>query len=72
MSHMKQICSDVDLKNSYRDTVKIDISCVKQRLFEGLSSNWLTSCTNMSKLDLYRQIKPTFGVERFLNKFQTW
>ncbi len=66
MSYMKQICSDVDLKNCYRDTVKIDINNVKQCLLERLSSNWLTSCTNMSKLDLYKQIKPTFGVERFL------
>ncbi len=66
MSHFKQICSDVDLKDCYRDSTKIDINYVRQCLLERLSSTWLLSCENMNKLDLYRQIKPSFGAERFL------
>ncbi len=66
MSHVKQICSEVDMKESYVNTTNIDISCVRKRLFERLSSKWVSSCENMSKLDLYRKIKPDFGTEKFL------
>ena len=65
VSHLKQICSDVDLKQCFLNNVKIDLKVVKEKLSERLATKWQTSC-NMAKLDLYREIKPTFGVEKYL------
>ena len=39
---------------------------MKKSLFERMSIKWSDSCVNMSKLDLYKQIKNTFGAERYL------
>ncbi len=66
VSHMKQICSEYDLKSCYDNNTKIDISYVRKNLLDDVSSKWLRSCANMSKLDLYKGIKTTFGPERFL------
>ncbi len=66
VSHLKQICSECNIQSCYDNNTKIDISHVKQNLFENLSTKWSTSCTNMSKLDLYNEIKQTFEPEKFL------
>ncbi len=66
ISHVKQICCEANLKTSFQDNTRIDLNYVRQHLFQKLSSTWLSSCTKMSKLDLYSQIKPTFGIEPFL------
>ncbi len=66
MSHVKQICSDCDLNVNYVNNVQIDISSVKQCLFERVGAKWSDNCVNMTKLDLYKQIKTTFETEKYL------
>ena len=41
-------------------------SYVRKNLLDDISSKWLRSCNNMSKLDLYKDIKTNFGPEKFL------
>ncbi len=66
MSHLKQICTDCDMNDCYINNTQIDIPCIKQHLFERLNDKWADSCVNMSKVDLYKQIKTTFDAEKFL------
>ncbi len=66
MSYSKQICIDCELNDCYVNNNTIDLSYVKQCLFQRLSTNWSNSCVNMNKLDLYKQIKTEFGAEKFL------
>ena len=66
MSHTKQICGDCNLNECYVNNMLIDLSYVKQCMFEKLSNKWSTSFVNMNKLDLYKQLKTEFGPEKFL------
>ena len=66
MSHLKQVCIDCDLKDHYVNNNQIDIAFVKQCLFERMGVRWRDSCVNMTKLDLYKEIKTTFEPEKFL------
>ena len=66
ISHLKQVCSDCELNECYVENRQIDIAYVKRCLLEKLGDKWFASCVNMSKLDLYKQIKTSFGTETFL------
>ncbi len=65
-SHVKQICCEVGLKSCYTNKSKIDLSTVRKNLQDKFAQEWLDSTQNMNKLELYRDIKKTFGVEKFL------
>ena len=66
ISYVKQICSDCNVNDCYVNTSTIDLSYIKKCLFERFSTKWSTSYVNMSKLDLYKQLKTEFGVEKYL------
>ncbi len=65
-AHVKQICCDVDLKLCFTNRTKIDLSTVRTRLQNKFAREWMNSIQNMSKLDVYRDIKKQFGVEKYL------
>ncbi len=53
-------------RESISNKTKINLVTARKLLFERLSNEWLESIQNMSKLDVYRSIKPAFGVEKYL------
>ncbi len=65
VSHVNQICSETDLKHCFSRNTEIDLKLVTEKLQEKFASKWQNSC-NMAKLDLYREIKTTFGVAKYL------
>ncbi len=67
VSHLKQLCINCQLIANYDNTSQIDVHFVKKCLFERLSDKWSAACENMNKLDLYKQIKTSFGTEKFLS-----
>ena len=54
------------MNNCYVNNSTIDLSYIKKCLFERFSTKWSTSYVNMSKLDLYKQLKTEFGIEKYL------
>ncbi len=66
VSHVNQICSDVNLSDCFQNNLPLDLDFLKKRLCEKVAEKWHTSIQNMAKLDVYKQIKPEFGVEKYL------
>ncbi len=65
-SQVKQICCDVGLKDCFTNKSNIDLTTVRNALFNNYSREWLNSTRNMSKLEVYRDIKTEFRVEKYL------
>ena len=65
-AQVKQICCDVNLKECFTNKTNIDLTTVRNVLFEKFSCDWLNSTKNMSKLDIYCNIKSDLKVEKYL------
>ncbi len=65
-AHVKQICCEVGLKQSFTNNIKIDLCTLKKKLSDKFAMDWQQSTLNMNKLDVYRSVKKEFGVEKYL------
>ncbi len=66
VSHVNQIYSDVNLSNCFVNNMQLDLDYVQKCLAKKSAEKWYTSTQNMTKLEVYKQIKPEFGVEKYL------
>ncbi len=66
ISHIKQICSELNLQACYSNKTKLDLNIVRQKLTDCMERKWHEKAENMAKLDVYNQIKTSFGVEKYL------
>ncbi len=66
-SRVKQIMCDIKLKHLYNRRSQIDIVYAKKMLLEKVSTEWRESLNKyQSKLDIYKEIKVEYGVEKYL------
>ncbi len=65
-AQVKQICCDVNLKECFTNKTNIDLTTVRNVLFQKFSQEWLDSTRNMSKLDIYCNVKSDLKVEKYL------
>ncbi len=66
VSHVKQICSETNLKICFTDNKHMDLSTIKECYMQHIANDWHSKREKMPKLDIYNQIKNSFGVEKFL------
>ncbi len=66
-ARIKQIMSEIKMKDLYDSRSQIDIVHAKKMLLDWSSNNWSASLDKYkSKLDVYKCIKTNFGVEKYL------
>ncbi len=66
VSNVKQILCQINLKQLYKDRNTVDLDYARKCLMQGVEREWDKSIQTKTKLDLYRNVKSKFGVEKYL------
>ena len=56
----------MNLNDCFTNNRTIDLNVVRQKLTEKLEIKWLANAASKDKLNVYNQIKSTFGAEKYL------
>ena len=65
-AQVKQVMSEIGIKESYQRVEQVDLDLAKQQISDGSKQKWSKDIDNYAKLDLLKQIKPHFGTENYL------